>query len=431
MFNDYIRKYLFKQEHVTRSTKRNALTSHARTIYPSKLQSKKAIINIQNEEDNECFKWCILRHLHPDKNPQRVSSLKRYEDELTFSDIDFPMKLSDITKFEKQNNIYVNVYGYEKDTVYPLRFSKNRDVVDLLLISSAENNHYCLIKDLSRLVSMQASKHKTKIFLCRNCMQHFNKDDDLTKHEEDCWKNDSEKIVMPEVKIEEGEKITPSLSFKNHKHREKVPFIVYVDFEALVELIEGCEKNPNKSFTNQYQKHKPCGFCYHIKCFDESIYPSKTVYYRMKSGGEDISQIFVDMLEKDILQIHKEFDFSKPMIFTKADKANFTKATTCWICSQPFEGYDKKARDHCHFTGKYRGAAHNSCNLKYKKPNFTPVIFHNLTGYDSHLFVKNLGKSKGDINCIPNNEGKIHLVLQINRGWKIHRQGRERERYQT
>ena len=63
-------------------------------------------------------------------------------------------------------------------------------------------------------------------------------------------------------------------------------------------------------------------------------------------------------------------------------------------------------RDHCHFTGKFRGAAHNICNLQFKKPNFTPVIFHNLSGYDAHLFVKNLGKTDGDIKCIPNNEEK-------------------------
>ena len=55
-------------------------------------------------------------------------------------------------------------------------------------------------------------------------------------------------------------------------------------------------------------------------------------------------------------------------------------------------------------TGKYRGAAHNSCNLKYRKLNFTPVVFHNLSGYDSHLFVKNLGFSERSIDCIPNNE---------------------------
>ena len=61
-------------------------------------------------------------------------------------------------------------------------------------------------------------------------------------------------------------------------------------------------------------------------------------------------------------------------------------------------------RDHCHLSGKFRGAAHEICNLKYKVPKFFPVVFLHLSGYDSHLFFKKLGNSEGDISCIPNNE---------------------------
>ena len=78
-------------------------------------------------------------------------------------------------------------------------------------------------------------------------------------------------------------------------------------------------------------------------------------------------------------------------------------------CKGEFDDKDKnkkKVKDHCHFTGRYRGAAHNKCNLDYRKPNFTPVVFHNLSGYDSHLFIKDLCFSKGDIDCIPNNKEK-------------------------
>ena len=63
-----------------------------------------------------------------------------------------------------------------------------------------------------------------------------------------------------------------------------------------------------------------------------------------------------------------------------------------------------RVRDHCHLSGKFRGAAHEICNLKYKVPKFFPVIFHNLSGYDCHLFIKTLGNSEGNISCIPNNE---------------------------
>ena len=114
-------------------------------------------------------------------------------------------------------------------------------------------------------------------------------------------------------------------------------------------------------------------------------------------------QKFVEWLEEDIKIIANipEVD----MIFGKEEAERFNKETKCWMCKKEFnDDKDFKVRDHCHFTGRYRGAAHNSCNLKYKKPNFTPVVFHNLSGYDSHLFVKNLGFTAGNIDCIPNNE---------------------------
>ena len=75
-----------------------------------------------------------------------------------------------------------------------------------------------------------------------------------------------------------------------------------------------------------------------------------------------------------------------------------------YLLSLPLNG--DKVLDHDHLTGKYRGAAHNSCNLNYKIPKHIPVIFHNLSGYDAHLFIKNLGVSQGKIDCIPKNEEK-------------------------
>ena len=117
--------------------------------------------------------------------------------------------------------------------------------------------------------------------------------------------------------------------------------------------------------------------------------------------GEDAAQKFVEMLEEDIREITSIPE--KKMIFGKEEKELFYKETKCWICNGEFDD-DVKVRDHCYFTGRYRGAAHNSCYLKYRKPNFTPVVFHNLSGYDSDLFIKNLGFSEGNLDCIPNNE---------------------------
>ena len=116
------------------------------------------------------------------------------------------------------------------------------------------------------------------------------------------------------------------------------------------------------SYTKQYQKHEPSSFCYYIKCFDDEVYAPKLVSYT----AEDAAQKFVEMLEKDIKIIANIPE--KKMIFGKEEKERFDKETKCWICNEEFNA-DKnyKVRDHCHFTGRYRGAAHNSCNLKYSK----------------------------------------------------------------
>ena len=86
------------------------------------------------------------------------------------------------------------------------------------------------------------------------------------------------------------------------------------------------------------------------------------------------------------------------------DWSNYFKKSNCAICNGPLTG--ETVKDHNYLTGEFRGAAHNQCNLQYQLPKFVPVIFHNLSGYDSHLFIKQLGKSHGSINCIPNNEEK-------------------------
>ena len=98
-------------------------------------------------------------------------------------------------------------------------------------------------------------------------------------------------------------------------------------------------------------------------------------------------EIFVKWLEEDVKEIANIPKVN--MVFNKEEAEGFNKATKCWICKK--DSNDDKVRDHCHFTGRYRGAAHNSCNLEYKKPKYIPVVFHNLSNYDSHLFIKNLG----------------------------------------
>ena len=203
------------------------------------------------------------------------------------------------------------------------------------------------------------------------------------------------------VRVEMPKKGT-MLSFKNYYKKMRVPFVVYADFEAFTESISTCSPNDESSYTKQYQRHKPCSFSYYIKCFDDKLFKPQLKWYTTKERDENIGKIFVENLESDIAEIYRKFKFKKNMRITRKEEGDFQKALVCHICENQLR--DDKVRDHCHLTGRYRGAAHSQCNLNYKLPKFYPVIFHNLSGYDTHMFIKDLAETKGEINCIAKTE---------------------------
>ena len=96
----------------------------------------------------------------------------------------------------------------------------------------------------------------------------------------------------------------------------------------------------------------------------------------------------------------------------KKEKRPGKPSTHCIHCKQPFveDFYTDKVRDHCHITGKYRGAAHWRCNINFRiNPEMEiPVFFHNLRGYDSHLLLQ--GTDGSNVKCIPNNKEKYMSV---------------------
>ena len=375
---------------------------------PPALKNKHAIINMKNQ-DEKCFLWSVLRALNPkDKNAERVDNdLKSKEDTLNMKGIQYPVNFRDIDRFESQNpEISISVLGYNKDEqVYPLRISKctkrKHDII-LLLLTDKEKTHYCLVKNISALLSSQINKHKGACDICLNCFNCFNiskndEEDKLEKHKEYCYKNECVKISMPPKGT--------YLRFKNFHRSEKAPFVIYADFECKIIRMDNCDPDPNKSYTKKYQKHEPVSFTYYIISFNESVYESrKRTYTKTKEEDEDVVDVFLKWLEDDVKAIANIKP--KKMIFTEEDEKQFNKASDCWICGERL-GNDR-VRDHCHYTGRYRGPAHNSCNLKYRKPNNISVFFHNLSGYDSHLFINKIGSSDEteNINCIPINEEK-------------------------
>ena len=122
------------------------------------------------------FCGVFLEHYPCEKDSQRIDK-KLKENTLNMEGIEYPVSLKDIDKFEKQNpTISITVFGYKEKGVHPLRNSDNMDrehKIRLMLIEKDGVQHYCLVKNVSRLLSSQVSKHKEKSYFCDRCLNPF------------------------------------------------------------------------------------------------------------------------------------------------------------------------------------------------------------------------------------------------------------------
>ena len=252
---------------VLHTTKWDTINAGSYIELPQALKNKKAIINMKNQDD-KCFMWSVLRALNPkDNHPERIDNdLKSKVDTLNMKGIQYPVGFRDIDRFESQNlEISITVLGYNKDErVNTLKVSKytgcKHDVV-LLLIKDGEKSHYCLVKNTSALLASQINNHKGTSNICLNCINGFKSKDSLNKHKEYCYNNECVNIMMPPPNT--------FLKFKNFRCSERAPFVIYADFESFIKPMDSCDPDPNKSYTKKYQKHKPSGFSYYIKCLYE------------------------------------------------------------------------------------------------------------------------------------------------------------------
>ena len=107
------------------------------------------------------------------------------------------------------------------------------------------------------------------------------------------------------------------------------------------------------------------------------------------------------------------YEKKKMISSTTEEKVHYNKQKVCYVWKKEFDNNDKKqqkVRDHCHYTGKYRGAAHNICNLRYKVSKEIPVVFHNGSTYDYHFIIKELAKElEGNFECLGENTEKYKI----------------------
>ena len=113
---------------------------------------------------------------------------------------------------------------------------------------------------------------------------------------------------------------------------------------------------------------------------------------------------------------------------TKKQWKKYKRSTKCHICYKPFTLRYPKVRDHCHYTGLYRGHAHSLCNLRYKIPSYIPVVFHNLSGYDAHLFVREFGAHISDMEVIAKNKDYVSFSFKVPVDSYIDKNGEEKDK---
>ena len=288
---------------------------------PDFLMRKKAIINMQNKDD-KCFLWSVLRYLHPrEKHSTRINDLREYENDLNFKGIEFPVKVKDIQKFENQNpNVPgINVFSInDNNKIYPLRLNKKdtKKSIDLFLFSEDENQHYSLIKNFSRLVRSQTTSDCRKLHICKKCFTHFTKKYLFKKHSRYCNKNETVAVKMPTK--------NSILNFQNHFKKLPIPFAIYADFECFTLPMSSCQPNPNKSFTQGYQKHEPSGYALYLKGLDGIDVNFKPIVYTKKTKDEDISKRFIKHVIKLTHKIYQEYySKQKPYNLTPQEEKDF------------------------------------------------------------------------------------------------------------
>ena len=230
---------------------------------------------------------------------------KAFATRLDFRGIKFPVKIS----------IGISVFGYESKKKYPIYLSKKcckEKHVDLLLIGEGEKKHYVLINDFNRLI-YDRSLHRGRKHFCCYCLHAFITEEILKHHIKDCFKiNGKQANKMPK----KGEYV----KLKNFDRKIKSPFMIYAEIERILVFGENGKQNPNVSYTNKYQKHVACSYCYKLVCVDDKFnellksYLCEDAVYSFISSMVEQSKYCSNVMKKR---------FRNELVMTKKDNEDF------------------------------------------------------------------------------------------------------------
>jgi hypothetical protein len=333
---------------------------------PKFIYSKRGCLNIHNV-GQLCFIYACLAHLHPEKNnPRLPSSYTRFMHELDTSHLTFPLSLSGVKRFEKQNtHLSINVLGYEKTHFIPLYRTVNRTGVskDKRINLLLYRKHYYLITNMSRLLnSMDGVRRRHTSYYCHSCLCRYSSQKRLDEHYNLCRDN------LQALKVPDAS--NRLIQFTNFRNVFRVPFVIYYDIESMLVPSE-TEKTTN---------HVPISICAFTKCTVDTHSSRPRVF-----TGKDCIELFLKHLkeeEKRIVRIlathHSELSWNDD------DEDRLLNAQECDVCHMPFDVDHPKYRDHDHLNDSgdtnVRFITCNRCNLNFGRQRTTcriPIIAHN------------------------------------------------------
>ena len=262
------------------------------------------------------------------------------------------------------------------------------------MISNGEKQwHYSAVKKLSVLSRRIRSKHYGDFYYL-NCPHSFRTKNKLESHKNVNKNKDFCNVIMLSND-------TKMLEFNQYQKSDKTPFIIYTDLECITEKIAGSANNPEKSSTTKVSEHISSGFPMSATYSFRSIEKKCNGY----KGKDCMKNVWEGLKEHTIKIIN--FKKKKLKLLTKEQQESYKKAKFCYICKEKFENkYLKhkkycKVRDHCHYIGKYTGAAHSLCNLKYRVPKKIHIVFYDGSYYGYHFIIKELAEEfKKQFTCL-------------------------------
>ena len=383
------------------------------------LRRENGIDNIDNSRDDTdcyCSKYSVARaefppakKLRPERNVV-TKRLREQTEKFDWTGISFPTPLHEWDIFENLNKRSVQILGWDDDEkqVTYLRHPNTRYEKVIRLFYYDE--HYSTVRNMSAL--MRSNTNDNASHYCPYCTYHHRTADAVERHKKNCKAEKRTIEIMPK----EGSVV----KFESLKEIVFKPFEISADFECRLEKVN----NKKGDKTTQTQIHKSSGYCLRfVSRVDPS--ESRTIPYTAKTNDENVALHFIRTVTDLVYEIGKKYAEDRPMIITEEEQETYNNATRCWVCNSDFVD-DDKVRDHCHYTGKYRGAAHSNCNSALKKDKTIPVGFHNGTKYDFHLLVRELGRVNGHIRTIARNSEQyisVEKAVRISETTVVDRNG--------